>query len=104
MNYQATVHQVNNTQEISEKFKKRTIILTDNAVSYPQFIEFVFSQKNVDLLDDVRVGDTVDITFNLKGRAWKDKFFNELSAFKINVIGVSETLTPPSEPDSDLPF
>ena len=103
MNYEGTVHQVNDTQQISEKFKKRTIVLTDEAASYPNFIEFVFTQKNVDMLDGIKKGDKVDITFTLKGRQWKDKFFNELSAFRIKSVGASnETFTP--EPDSDLPF
>lgn len=103
MNYQGTVHHIGSTQQISEKFKKREIVLTDGAASYPQFIAFTFAQKNVDMLDEFKVGDEVDITFTLKGRQWKDKFFNELSAFRIKAVGQSnETFNP--EPDNDLPW
>ena len=109
-----------NEQKVSDRFRKREFVLTDNAVSYPQTIQFQLTQDRTSLLDSANVGDEITVHFQLKGREWKNpqgeiKFFNSLDVFKIeksrsnssaeNVSEPSftnETLVP--TPDDDLPF
>ncbi|MFI5164569.1 MAG: DUF3127 domain-containing protein [Bacteroidia bacterium] len=106
--------------KVSEKFKKREFVLTDNAASYPQTILFQLTQDRCGLIENINVGDEITVTFGLKGREWKNpqgeiKFFNSLDVFKIaKTTTVSantnnsepsfnnETLVP--TPDDDLPF
>src|ERR1035437_4798948 len=81
----------NSEVKISEKFKKREFVLTDNAQSYPQSIIFQLTQDRCGLLDIVKVGDEVTAHFLLKGREWKNpsgevKFFNSLDCFKIETV------------------
>lgn len=111
MKYEGTVVRVEPTQEISEKFKKRELILTDEAPKYPQFIGFTFTQKNVGLLDALNEGDQVEVTFSLRGREWTSpktgelKVFNTLDAFKVEKKArpvAPEPFEP--TPDDDLPF
>ncbi len=106
--------------KISEKFKKREFVLTDNAQSYPQTILFQLTQDRTSLIENANVGDEVTVHFLLKGREWKNpqgeiKFFNSLDVFRVESsksksanAGTSEpsftneTLVP--TPDDDLPF
>lgn len=110
MNFTGRVTKINHTTQVSEKYSKRTFVVTDGAASYPQFVEFTLSQKNCDLLDSINVGDEIEITFNLKGRNWtntqgEEKTFNTLDAFRIKKVTSGSSSAPydGSEP-GDLPF
>ncbi len=103
----------NSEVKVSDKFKKREFVLTDNAASYPQTITFQLSQDRCSLIDKANVGDTLTVTFGLKGREWKNpqgeiKYFNTLDAFRIEAVAVSQAQEPKEgfveNPDSDLPF
>ena len=103
-NYTGTIKAIGETQQVTEKFTKRELILTDNAASYPQTCLFTFTQKNCSLLDGLSLGQEVTVSFSLKGREWKDKVFNELSAFKV-VAGAKATKNAFNETfTEDLPF
>ena len=76
--------------KVSEKFKKREFVLTDNAQSYPQTILFQLTQDRTSLIENAKVGDEITVHFLLKGREWKNpqgeiKFFNSLDVFKIDL-------------------
>ena len=108
----------NSEVKVSDKFRKRAFVLTDNAQSYPQTILFQLTQDRCSLIENAKVGDEVTVHFLLKGREWKNpqgeiKFFNSLDVFgvetaKSNASNVqepsfnNETLVP--TPDDDLPF
>lgn len=108
----------NSEVKVSDKFRKREFVLTDNAASYPQTILFQLTQDRCGLIENVKVGDEVTVTFSLKGREWKNpqgeiKFFNSLDVFKVEKMNKqssnqqepnfsNETLVP--TPDDDLPF
>ena len=105
-------------KQVSEKFKLREFVLTDNATSYPQVIPFQLTQDRCSFLDNIKVGDEVTVDFQLKGREWKNpqgeiKYFSSLDVFKIKkekasqysteeATATSATLNP--VPDDDLPF
>ena len=81
---------INETNIISEKFKKREFVLSDFSSSeYPQDIALQLTQDNCDKLNSVKVGDRLLVKFNLRGRAWndpktgKDRYFNSLDAWFI---------------------
>ena len=80
---------VNETAVISEKFKKREFVLTDDSSQYPQDIALQLTQDNCDKLNSVKVGDRLLVKFNLRGRAWNDpktgndRYFNSLDAWFI---------------------
>ena len=80
---------VNETAVISEKFKKREFVLTDDSSQYPQDIALQLTQDNCDKLNSVSIGDRLLVKFNLRGRAWNDpktgndRYFNSLDAWFI---------------------
>lgn len=104
----------NNTEVVSEKFKKRTFVLTTEASTpYPQHVEFMLTQDKVNLLDKFKIGDSLNISFNLRGKEWNGqngvRYFNTLEAWLIQSIG-EETKQPLHTSGSnhsdpmDLPF
>ena len=105
-------------QVVSDRFKKREFVLTDNSSQYPQHVTFQATQDKCKLLDDISEGDTITVHFNLRGREWKSptgeiKFFNTLEAWKIDKSGdhsgynqAAPDFEPSiqSAPKDDLPF
>jgi len=104
-------------QQVSEKFKKREFVLTDNSSQYPQHISFQLTQDKCGLIDAIAVGSTIKVHYNLRGREWTSpkgevKYFNTIEAWRIEVVqnlqvdtgkSGTENATAPTTPD-DLPF
>ncbi len=99
-------------QVISEKFKKREFVVTDESSQYPQDIMFQLTQDRTSLLDSFNEGDQVSVYFNLRGREWTSpngevKYFNTLDAWKIDTNAsapVAEEGSFAESGDEDLPF
>lgn len=120
MDIKGKVHEVSPVITVSEKFKKRELILeyAENP-AYPEYIKFEAAQDKVNLLDNIKSGDQVEVFFNLRGRPWTDKngktsYFNTLSVWRLNALGAGAAAAAPeyappadisSAPDDDdLPF
>ena len=73
---------------ISEKFKKREFIL-EHAPNpeYPELLKIEVVQNKCDLLDKYKVGQSVNVDINLKGRKWEkgdnSGYSNSLQAWRI---------------------
>ena len=125
-----TVKVINPTVQVSEKFAKREFVVTESTSMYPQDILFQLTQDKCNLIDSVNVNDSIEVSFNLRGREWTSpqgevKYFNTLEAWRIERVGQAmgggipqggpsamdlnptpspiETATAESE-DDDLPF
>ncbi|OFY85035.1 MAG: hypothetical protein A3F72_04630 [Bacteroidetes bacterium RIFCSPLOWO2_12_FULL_35_15] len=88
-------------QQVSEKFKKREFVLTDNSSQYPQHISFQLTQDKCNLIDNYAVGSEIKVHFNLRGREWTSpkgeiKYFNTLEAWRIETINAGSGATPSS--------
>ena len=120
MEIKGKVHEVAPTVQVTDSLKKRELILEyiENP-QYPEYLKFETVQDKTALLDNVKVGDDVEVFFNLRGRPWTDKtgkktYFNSLQLWKVNVLGGANNNTVPeyappadisSAPDEDdLPF
>jgi hypothetical protein len=84
------VHEVGQTQQVTETFKKRDLIVeyAENP-QYPEFIKFEASQDRVNLFDNLSVGQDITVSFNLRGRPWTNKegvttYFNSFVAWRVN--------------------
>ena len=110
---EGTIKVIGEKMQISDKFAKRDIVITDSSDMYPQDISFQFTQDKCDILDAYGVGQEVGISFNLRGREWTSpqgevKHFNTLEGWRIESIeGESQPqaapATAPAEAE-DLPF
>lgn len=78
---------INPEQNVSATFKKREFVVTTEE-QYPQHIQLEFTQDKCDLLNSYKVGDSVSVGINIRGREWvnpqgETKYFNTLQAWKI---------------------
>ena len=116
LQFSGVIHQIKETQQISETFCKREFILTDNDENYPKFINFELVKDNVDLIEPFKEGQEITVNFNLEGRMWTnpatdiERCFNSLKAWKIEAVANTQTpapapqSTPPTGTEQDLPF
>lgn len=109
------VEEIGTLQVVSEKFKKREIVIeyAENP-QYPEYIKFETHNDKTDVLNALKVNDTVDVEFNLKGKPWTNKdgktnYFNSLVIWRVAKVadgGTPATVDINSSTDdgSDLPF
>ena len=64
-------------------FTKRGIVVTVENGKFPQEILLEFVQDKVTLLDDVSSGDEVQVTFDIRGREFNGRYFNNLQGWKL---------------------
>jgi hypothetical protein len=115
------IYKISETQEITEKFKKREFVLeVSNNPAYVEKVIFQLTQDKTDLIDSYSEGDEVKVQFNLKGKEWSSpsgevKYFNTLEAWKIEKQSsdnkpnqtpenLSTRAEVSSDSDDDLPF
>jgi len=110
MQLTATVKLIGTTQQVSEKFKKRELIVTySENPTYPETIKFEATQDKVTILDGLNIGDQIEVHFNLRGREWTNKegvvsVFNTLGVWKVVKMGVSQSPAQDLAPELDAPF
>jgi len=100
---------INDTIQVSDNFAKREFVVTDEGGMYPQYVMFQSVQDKCSMLDGYKVGDTVEVSFNLRGREWVSpsgevKYFNTLDAWRIEGGQVSKDHPKADSEDDDLPF
>ena len=116
---------INETKEYGTNgFRKREVVVTTEE-QYPQDLMIEFIQDKCDLLNSFKVGQSVKIDINLRGREWESpqkeiKYFNSIQGWRIEKLFSEEEnsnipTVPPAEafqpadeinqdePD-DLPF
>jgi hypothetical protein len=109
MEIKGKVHEVAPTVQVTESLKKRELILEyiENP-QYPEYLKFEAIQERCNLLDNVKIGDDVEVFFHLKGRPWTDKtgkksYFNSLQLWKINTLaGAGASPAPEYAPPADI--
>jgi single-strand DNA-binding protein len=96
-------------------FTKREMVVTVEDGKYPQEINIEFVQDKTSLLDNLRVGQEVTVTFDIRGREYNGRYFNNLQGWKIVTASDENSMTdseqapapPPGSPadyDDDIPF
>lgn len=102
MNITGTIKAINDTMVVSDKFQKRDFVVTTDD-QYPQHILIQMTQDKCDVLNGYNVGDSVDVSINIRGREWTSpsgevKYFNTIEGWRINKVG--DALSP----QEDLPY
>lgn len=83
------------------EWTKNTFLVKDNA-KYPQEAKFELFNK-LDTMDFVKVGNEVEVSFNLKTNEWQGKYYTSLQAWSVRINNQSQTQTNVNEPVKDLP-
>jgi hypothetical protein len=109
------VHLIGETKQVSDRFRKRDLVLDVQDGKYPQSISFQVSNDRCDLLNEYKDGDEISVEFNVRGREWRSpsgevKYFNTLEAWKIDRVGPAKSRGGAHEPapappqDDGIPF
>jgi single-strand DNA-binding protein len=96
-------------------FTKREMVVIVEDGKYPQEINIEFVQDKTSLLDNLRPGQEVTVTFDIRGREYNGRYFNNLQGWKIVTANDESAMTdseqppapPPGSPadyDDDIPF
>lgn len=127
MNYEITGRLIvkEDIQAISDKFKKREIVIeveNEKSSSWNDFIKVQLTQDRCDLVDSVNINDMIKVSFNVRGRKWENNgqtsYFTNLEGWRVektDSANNAQTETPPShksiqedipngEVDDGLPF
>jgi len=94
MEVQGKIKMISETQTIGDKgFKKRELVVTTDE-QYPQHILIEFVQDKCEMLNSYKVGQSVTVGLNLRGREWvnpqgESKYFNQIQGWKINKADAS---------------
>ena len=80
-----TIKEIKDVQTFTSGFTKREFVLTIED-DYPQDIKFACVKDRCALLDHVVVNDRVNVAFRLRGNLWKDRYFVDLQAYKIDKV------------------
>jgi len=109
------------TQQVSDKFKKREFVLMTvenvNGTEYPNPLKMQAVQAKCDVLDKYAIGSQVSVHFNVKGNSYIDKkdgstkYIVNLDMWKIEPVAAQQAAAPQQPkpiaitPDfSDMPF
>lgn len=108
------VHLIEETKTYGQKgFRKRLVVLEQDNERFTNYIPLEFLHEGCDSVDELNVGDEVEVVYRLSGRRWQRdehsevKFFlnAEGSSFKVlNQPGGQDEGSPPVRDDSDAPF
>jgi single-strand DNA-binding protein len=109
-----TIKKIFDEQTFGSGFNKREFVLTIESGRFPQDIKFECVKDKVDLVAKLKPGAKVKVSFDLRGREWKDNYYVNLNAWKITADSGSPAADDdgaplPEEPgrsvpDEDVPF
>ena len=73
------------TQSFASGFQKREFVVTTQD-KYPQDIKFEVVKDKCSLLDDLQAETQVKVSFDIRGNEYKDRYYVNLNAWKIEAI------------------
>ena len=88
------VHVIEETKTYGQKgFRKRLVVLEQDKGSFSNYVPIDFTKDDCDKVDELTVGDEVEVKYRISGRKWqKDpssevKYFCNLEALMFQIIG-----------------
>lgn len=102
-------------QTFPSGFNKRAFVITTEE-QYPNDIQFELLKDKTSVLNGYQMGERIKVFFDIRGREYQGKYYNNLVAWRVDRAGVENAApaaTPPAGPppeafaspaDDDLPF
>jgi hypothetical protein len=76
------VHLIEETKTFGQKgFRKRLVVLEQSKGTFTNFIPVEFVKDGCDAVDDLTVGDEIEVTYRLSGRRWQKDEASEAKYF-----------------------
>ncbi len=110
-----TIKEIMELKTFPSGFCKREFVVTEDDDRYPQDIKLAMVKNNCGLLDTVKPGDRVRVTFSLRGNLYQGRYYTDLQAFKLERLdpdgSTAEPLPEAADDfavddisDADMPF
>ena len=104
-----TIHLIEETKTYGQKgFRKRLVVLEQNKGSgFTNYIPVEFLKDACDSVDDLHLGDEIEVSYRLSGRKWQrdessdPKYFLSAEAMSFRVITGSSSDSSEAAPDID---
>ncbi|MEN8254059.1 MAG: DUF3127 domain-containing protein [Verrucomicrobiota bacterium] len=95
---------VQDAKTISDKFTVREFVVTVDDGKYPQDICLQVVNDKVSMLDSLQEGQEVTVSFDIRGREYNGRYFNNLQAWKVEAGAAAPAAdeNPPAS-DKDVP-
>jgi hypothetical protein len=76
------VHLIEETKTFGQKgFRKRLVVLEQSKGTFTNFVPVEFVKDGCDAVDDLAVGDEIEVTYRLSGRRWQRDEASEAKYF-----------------------
>lgn len=119
MAYELTgkIKKIFDQQDFPSGFYKQEFVVTTEE-RFPQDIKLDCLKEKVEMLKDLKEGSPVKVSFDIRGREWNERYYVDLSAWKIEPADASadesaesQVAQPAEDPaqygiddDDDVPF
>lgn len=88
-------------QSFNSGFTKREFVVEVEDGNYPQMLKFECVKEKTALTDGMSVDDPVKVTFDIRGNEFKERFYVNLNAWKLEKLGDGGGGPAPSAQHSD---
>jgi len=76
------IHLIEATKTFGQKgFRKRLVVLEQSKGTFTNFIPLEFVKDGCDAVDELGVGDEIEVTYRLSGRRWQRDEASEVKYF-----------------------
>jgi single-strand DNA-binding protein len=80
---EGTLKHILDLQTFASGFSKREFVIEVPDGKFPQMIKFECVKDKTAMLDKLGPGDTVKVSFDIRGSEYKERFYVNLNAWKI---------------------
>jgi hypothetical protein len=96
MNIKGNIHLIGETETVGNNGFTKRLVVIETQEQYKQTIPVDFVKDKTSVLDNYEVGDTVDVSVNVRGNEYNGKYYVNLQGWKIEKIA--------GETKEDIPF
>lgn len=94
---------INDIQSFDSGFTKREFVVEVEDGKYPQMIKFECVRDKTSLTDDLEIDDPVKVTFDVRGNEYKERYYVNLNAWKLEKLGAQGGEPAPPATADDAP-
>jgi hypothetical protein len=77
--------------------------VSEREQKYENILKFSLFKNAVSKIDQFKVGDVVEVSFDVKGHKWTDRIFIELNAWKIELVATASDTDEVNELPREIP-
>lgn len=95
------------TSSAGKDWRKTSFVIDSGAQFNPNICFGLFGDEKIALIDNLKEGDEIDVSFNVSSREFNNKWYTQADAWKITKLAQSaqqEDSVPSATEEDNLPF